>query len=121
MPLLFLGTLYLLILQRLKYSRLPEVIWPGGSSPLGITGFVNAVYELKEQIELGLLPEPDHIYVAAGTMGTAVGLLVGICATGLRTTVTAVSVLQGGYVNINRLARLFRRTNTFLHRQDFSF
>lgn len=119
--LLALGASYLVIAQRIKHSRFPEIIWPGGSSSLGITGLVNAVYELKEQIELGLFPEPDHIYVAAGTMGTAVGLLIGICATGLRTGVTAVSVLPGGYVNINRLARLFRRTNTFLHRNDASF
>ncbi len=43
---------------------------------MGTIGYVNAGLELKAQIDEGLLPEPDKIYVPMGTMGTAVGLLI---------------------------------------------
>lgn len=56
---------------------------PGGSSALGTLGFVNAAFELKGQIKSGAMPEPDHIFVACGSMGTAAGLLIGCTLTGL--------------------------------------
>ncbi|WP_299983616.1 hypothetical protein [Desulfobacula sp.] len=57
-------------------GKFPYIIWPGGSAPMGTIGYVNAGLELKAQIDEGLLPEPDKIYVPMGTMGTAVGLLI---------------------------------------------
>ena len=52
-----------LIRATVQNGSLPGFIQPGGSSPLGIVGYVNAALELKEQIDAGLLPEPDRIYV----------------------------------------------------------
>jgi 1-aminocyclopropane-1-carboxylate deaminase/D-cysteine desulfhydrase-like pyridoxal-dependent ACC family enzyme len=78
MPLVRMATLYQLIGHRLKNGYLPERIPPGGSSPVGVTGFVNAALELKKQIMNGEMPEPDYIYVASGTMGTANGLTLGL-------------------------------------------
>jgi len=44
---------------------------------LGTIGFVNAIFELKNQIDAGILPEPDIIFVAAGSTGTSAGLTAG--------------------------------------------
>ena len=69
----------------------PYPIPTGGSSPLGALGFVNAAYELKKQIIDGLMPEPDLIYVATGSCGTAAGLIVGCALAQLKTRVIAVA------------------------------
>ncbi|MHA2094355.1 MAG: 1-aminocyclopropane-1-carboxylate deaminase/D-cysteine desulfhydrase, partial [Candidatus Hodarchaeales archaeon] len=50
----------------------------GGSTPLGVLGYVNAILELKDQIDSGLLPEPGYIFVAAGTTGTMAGIELGL-------------------------------------------
>jgi 1-aminocyclopropane-1-carboxylate deaminase/D-cysteine desulfhydrase-like pyridoxal-dependent ACC family enzyme len=70
----------------------PYVIPHGGSSPVGIVGYVRAGLELAAQIERGELPEPDAIVVALGSGGTASGLAVGLAAAGIPTPIHAVRV-----------------------------
>lgn len=70
----------------------PYVIVFGGSSRLGTLGHVGAALELAAQVEAGVLPEPDRIFVALGTCGTAAGLVAGCRLAGLRTRVSAVRV-----------------------------
>lgn len=91
----------------------------GGSVPLGCVGYVNAVFELKKQITHGMLPEPDVIYVACGSGGTAAGLLLGIKAAGLRTKLCAVAVDNDNHREI--LKKLVLETNALLHETDPSF
>ncbi len=67
-------------------------IFAGGSNPIGTIGFVNAAFELKSQIEQGLIPEPEIIICPAGSIGTAAGLLLGTRLAGLKTSITAVRV-----------------------------
>ncbi|MFX1298783.1 MAG: 1-aminocyclopropane-1-carboxylate deaminase/D-cysteine desulfhydrase, partial [Promethearchaeota archaeon] len=50
----------------------------GGSSPLGIVGFVNAAFELKRHLENGEMEKPDYLFVTCGSMGTIAGLMVGL-------------------------------------------
>lgn len=38
----------------------------GGSSPIGTIGYVNAAFELKDQIDKKIIPEPDLIYIPLG-------------------------------------------------------
>jgi 1-aminocyclopropane-1-carboxylate deaminase/D-cysteine desulfhydrase-like pyridoxal-dependent ACC family enzyme len=75
-----------------RMARDPNVasIPTGGSSPLGNVAFVAAALELKAQIDAGELDEPDAIYIPLGTMGSAVGLAIGLERAGLRTQVVAV-------------------------------
>jgi D-cysteine desulfhydrase len=47
MPLVYLATTYQLLMHKLRTGHLPQIIPPGGSSPLGAIGFVNAAFELK--------------------------------------------------------------------------
>ena len=69
--------------------RLPYVLPAGGSSPLGALGYVEGALELAEQVRDGALPEPTHVVCAAGSGGTAAGLLLGLRMAGLRTKVLA--------------------------------
>lgn len=71
-----------------KVYRVPY----GGSSATGALGFVEAGLELAAQIESGECPEPDAIYVALGSGGTAAGLAIGLAAAGLTTKVVAIRV-----------------------------
>lgn len=84
----------------------------GGSNEIGALGFVNAAFELKEQIEEGMLPKPDIIYVACGSKGTAVGLILGLKASGLDITVIPVCDEQQ---DIEEGIELLGKTNELLH------
>ncbi|MBU3914615.1 pyridoxal-phosphate dependent enzyme [bacterium] len=66
----------------------------GGSSSQGAIGFVNAVFELKSQVEQGLLPEPDCIFCPLGSSGTLAGLALGVKLAGMKTAITGVRVTQ---------------------------
>jgi len=99
-------------------GKKPVVIPAGGSSHLGAIGFVNAAFELKEQIDAGIIPEPDLIYVALGTMSTATGLIIGLEAAGLKTKVVPVRVTDERFATRGGMIKLFYETNTYLHAMD---
>ena len=90
--------------------RLRYFLAPGGSSPLGCLGYVNAAFELKAQIDAGLLPEPKLIFVALGTCGTMAGLIVGARLAGLEARIIGVRVVDWIMGNSRSVARLARRT-----------
>lgn len=121
MPLLAMGTIYQLFRHKLKSGRFPQIVAAGGSSLLGVIGFVNAAFELKEQILEGTIPEPDIIYVALGTTGTAAGLILGLKAVNLKSRVISVRVVDKKFANIRKIAKLFFKTASLLHSKDPSF
>lgn len=102
-------------------NKEPFVIPAGGSSVSGVLGYVNAAFELKEQVAKGELREPAAIYVALGTMGTAVGLLLGLKAAKIKSKLIAVQVVPSYVANYQKFAALFEDTNRHLHRMDNSF
>ncbi len=105
--------------QRLEETGRPVYRIPvGGSSPLGTVGFDNAAFELKEQIDAGLLPEPDRIYAAAGTLGTVAGLTLGLDILGMKTRVVAVRVNSETRINPQNYAGLMNATAALLHQAD---
>ncbi|MEE9613050.1 MAG: pyridoxal-phosphate dependent enzyme [Desulfatiglandales bacterium] len=119
--LLFWATTYQLLRHKLRSGCFPQLIPPGGSSPLGVIGFVNAAFELKEQIVNEEMPEPDYIYVASGTMGTAAGLMLGLRAANLRSQVISVRVADDKFMNAKGMIKLIYKTNLLLHSLDASF
>ncbi len=121
MPLVYAATTYQLLRHRLGKGRLPYFIPPGGSSPLGLFGFVNAALELQGQIANGEMPEPDYIYVACGTMGTAAGLALGLRAASLGSRVISVRICGEKYVNKRAMIGLLNKTNSLLCSLDGSF
>jgi len=84
-------------------------------------GYVNAAFELRDQIARGELPEPDRIYVALGTMGTAVGLMLGLKAAHLKSEVVPVRVVSEQLASMRKLTGLFQKTNSYLCSLDPSF
>ncbi len=120
-PFLAIGTIYQLLRHKLKYGQFSQIIPPGGSSPLGTIGYVNAAFELKQQIIAGELPEPDRIYVALGSMGTAVGLMLGLRAANIKSRVISVRVVDKKYADERKMVKLFHKANSFLHSLDPSF
>lgn len=94
--------------------RLPYVLTAGGSSPIGTLGYVDGALELAEQVRDDLLPEPTHVVCAAGSGGTAAGLLLGLRMAGLRTKVLAVVVNDRLNVDHATLVKLARRSAELL-------
>lgn len=110
-----------LVTGRVRKGKSPFIVPAGGSSPLGAVGCVNAAFELKGQIEAGDLPEPDLLYVAFGTMGTAAGLAVGLTAAGLKTRIVAVRVVDARWANMKKFGKLVKGTVDYLRSIDPSF
>lgn len=88
----------------------------GGTSPRGSVGYVNAALELATQWKR---PQPpDRIYVAAGTMGTAAGLAVGLALLDWPTEVHAVRVTAPSQVNAIGMKKLTTKLARLLQRHD---
>ncbi|MEM1261123.1 MAG: pyridoxal-phosphate dependent enzyme [Pseudomonadota bacterium] len=79
------------------------VIPMGGSSWLGALGFVAAGAELSEQIATNQLPTPSRIVMPLGTMGSVIGLAMGLHLCALPTRVHAVRVVSDDIANKSRL------------------
>ncbi|MCD4783521.1 MAG: pyridoxal-phosphate dependent enzyme [Candidatus Eremiobacteraeota bacterium] len=118
---LALGTINEMIKHMVKRGQFPKIIPAGGSSPPGVAGFINAAMELKIQIREGLLPEPDKIYVPMGTGGTAVGLMIGVKLSELKTRIIPVRVIDSQYANEDIVCNLFNKTISFLREKDPTF
>ncbi len=54
------------------------VMPPGGATPIGTFGALDAAFELAEQIEAGIAPPPARIVLAIGSACTTAGLLAGL-------------------------------------------
>jgi D-cysteine desulfhydrase len=110
-----------LLRGKMKRGAFARIIPAGGSCPLGVVGYVNAVLELKEQILAGEMPEPDRVYVPMGSMGTSVGLALGLKVAGLKSQVIAVRVIGEQFANAAKAALLFDQTARFLNKLDPAF
>ena len=77
--------------KMVKKGKKVYVFPGGGSTTLGIWGYVNFVNELKQQINL---KKVDGIFSACGSGGTAAGILVGAAFNKLKLKVFAVNVLE---------------------------
>lgn len=76
--------------QKEDKNRKVFIIPEGGSSPLGIWGYINFVQELARQTDIKKL---KGILTAAGSGGTSAGLLVGTALKKLDLKIYAVNVL----------------------------
>jgi 1-aminocyclopropane-1-carboxylate deaminase/D-cysteine desulfhydrase-like pyridoxal-dependent ACC family enzyme len=97
----------------------------GGSSVLGCIAFVNAGFELREQINRGELFEPDYIYCPVGSSGTLAGLTVGCQLAGLKSQVVGVRVAPShlGIIPIctqATITALIKKTYAYLKKMDAS-
>jgi len=106
-----------LLARNARGGRPPYLLPAGGSSPVGVLGYVEAALEIAAQVEDGSLPEPAQVVVPVGTGGTAAGLALGLQLAGLRTRVVGVVVNDQLRLEAPVLARLARRTAALLERR----
>jgi D-cysteine desulfhydrase len=92
----------------------PQIVPPGGSSAVGTLGYVSAALELAAQVGAGQAPRPARIHVAAGTLGTAAGLAIGLAWAGLDVPVVATRITSKLVANERMLQTLVRRCTTLL-------
>lgn len=83
----------------LRYYLHPARLKPGNyflfagcSNPVSTFGYINAAFELREQIHRGLCPEPAEIIVPVSSASTLAGLNLGMALAGLKTKVTGIRV-----------------------------
>lgn len=91
---------------------------PGGTSPLGMLGHVNAALEVVAQVEAGLLPEPRQVVVPLGTGGTATGLALGFAIAGLYPRIVAARVVPSIVGRRSRVLRLADATRALIERKS---
>ena len=77
---------------RLKFPS-AYFVYPGGSSTIGNIGYVNAAFELKDQIDQKILPVPAVIFCPLGSGGSLAGLALGAQLSGLNSRVIGVRVI----------------------------
>ncbi|MBS3956015.1 MAG: pyridoxal-phosphate dependent enzyme [Clostridiales bacterium] len=114
----------------------PYVIPMGGTNSLGTIGYVNAAFEVAAQVReldlgaiafaLGDFVAPDVVYVAGGTLGTAVGLAIGFAAlerAGARMApqVLAIRVTPGEVANEPFAEKLAAETIMLMRSLDSAF
>jgi D-cysteine desulfhydrase len=92
----------------------PFLVAPGGSDPTGTLGYVAGGLELAAQVAGGAAPRPARIHVAAGTLGTAVGLALAVALAGWDTPVVATRIVPRRLAPALLARRLARRTAALL-------
>ncbi len=106
-------------LLRAQLARRSNTRWipPGGTSPLGILGHVNAALELAEQIARGEIPMPARVVLPVGSGGTAAGLALGFAIAGLDIAVVGARVAPRIAAGRQRVLSLADRERRYLSRR----
>ena len=90
------------------------VVPPGGSSPLGVVGFVDGALEFAGQLREYGIEAPSRLYVANGTMGTVAGLGLGFALANLDIEIQAVRVTSEDYASEAGTNQLMRETTELI-------
>lgn len=67
-------------------------LYAGCSNPVATFGYINAAFELRQQVDTGLLPCPAQIFVPVSSSTTLAGLTLGCHLAGLPTEVVGIRV-----------------------------
>lgn len=103
--------------RRFNPRRKTYLLMPGGSNALSSLGYVGAVLEIQQQLREQGLPDPAAIFVAAGTGGTAAGLLAGLALAGMETKLHAVRVVPPTLLSRKKIVGLARSSLKLLARR----
>lgn len=112
---------FVIIWQLLKNTdwlrlKMPFYVPSFGSSATCALGYFNAMFELKNQIDAGEIPEPDYIFVTAGTGGTMSGIELGARVLRMKTKVVGVRITDKIAVNEWMVASIINRAHKLLTR-----
>jgi D-cysteine desulfhydrase len=92
----------------LKRGKNAYVIPEGGSTTLGIWGYISFMQELNKQVDPKKI---DGILTAAGSGGTSAGLLLGSVWLGYNLKIYSVNVLYSKSIIQNKIVRLAEAAN----------
>jgi D-cysteine desulfhydrase len=94
--LIYCGSLLKTVLSfycsRYRLHRDSYFLWAGCSNSVATFAYINAAFELKQQIDNQDLPEPEHIFVPVGSCSTLAGLTLGAKLCGLNSKVVGIRV-----------------------------
>ncbi len=94
-------------------GEVPYVMPSGGSSPVGVLGYVSAILELNAQLwDQGV--HATHLYHAAGSGGTQAGVVLGAALYGSEYRLTGVAVSGDADQKIDRCWELIAQTEALL-------
>jgi len=99
-----------------RKMRAPFYIPTFGSSSTCALGYFNAMFELKKQIDAGELPEPDYMFVTAGTGGTMAGIQLGAAVLNMKTKTVGVRITDYIACNERIVASIMNRALKHLNR-----
>jgi 1-aminocyclopropane-1-carboxylate deaminase/D-cysteine desulfhydrase-like pyridoxal-dependent ACC family enzyme len=102
-------------------GKKPYLIPLLGSAPISVLSYFDAALELKWQIEEGICPKPDYIFVTVGTGGTVAGLILGSIILGGIGEVVGVRTIEKPLVSERMIAWEINRTLKFLKRLGVDF
>lgn len=103
-----------------KDNKVPYLASLGAATPLGNLGYINAVDELKDQLdEMGI--EANYVALATGTGGTQAGVEIGVKLLGLKTKVLGLSVSRHTREKADEISELCNKTINFLQLENYHF
>jgi len=119
---LFNAMLWYYSIARMRYPGAYH-LYPGGSNPIGTLGYVDAAFELNQQIRSGAMPQPDIIFCPLGSGGTLAGLALGIALAGLPISIVGIRVSPARLgpipaTTVGWVANLMKQTYAHLKRAD---
>lgn len=94
--LIYCGSLFNTVLSfycsRYRLQTNSYFLWAGCSNSVATFAYINAAFELKQQIDANELPEPEHIFVPVGSCSTLAGLTLGAHLSNLNSKVVGIRV-----------------------------
>ena len=96
-------------------------IMPGAANALANLGYVDAIYELEDQVARGEAPKPDAIVLPTGSSGTLAALAIGLAAIGWDTEVIGVRITARIACNRFTIGRVIASTERFIAAREPSF
>ncbi|MBD3214681.1 MAG: pyridoxal-phosphate dependent enzyme [Candidatus Lokiarchaeota archaeon] len=119
------STLFKLLWFQITHPKY-YMMMPGGTplfgigTSLGTIGFINAICELNNQINDGMISKPDDIFIAGGSTGTAAGLVAGVKLLDLDILVNVVPVYGSLVANPKAVIRNSKKAIKYLRNRDKS-
>ncbi len=93
-------------------------IMPGAAGALANLGYVDAMFELAQQVERGDAPRPDVIVLPTGSSGTLAALSLGAAHLGWDTEIVGVRITTALACNRFTVGAVVRKTDQALARRD---
>jgi D-cysteine desulfhydrase len=87
---------------------------PGAANPLANLGYVDAIFELAEQVARGEMPRPDAIVLPTGSSGTLAAMAIGCALLGWPTEIIGVRITLAIAANRFTISSIIGSTWRFL-------